>query len=54
MKSWKRGGRINCPGQSRGLHATVHSIHTTLHHAFRIAKTQGLILSTADDVDRPK
>ncbi len=53
----KRSGRINPrPGQSRGLsNSTVHSIHTTLHHALRIAKTQGLIpTNPADEVDPPK
>ena len=53
----KRSGRINPrPGQSRGLSsATVHSIHTTLHHALRIAKAQGLIpTNPADEIDPPK
>ena len=53
----KRSGRINPhPGQSRGLSsATVHSIHTTLHHALRIAKAQGLIpANPADEIDPPK
>lgn len=53
----KRSGRINPrPGQSRGLSSsTVHSIHTTLHHALRIAKAQGLIpTNPAEEVDPPK
>ncbi len=53
----KRSGRINpLPGQSHGLsNTTVHSIHTTLHHAFRGAKTQGLLPNNpAAEVAPPK
>ena len=43
-------------GQSRGLSSTtVHSIHTTLHHALRAAVEQGLIpINPADEVEPPK
>lgn len=53
----KCSGRINPrPGQSRGLSGTtVRSIHTTIHHALRIATLQGLIpTNPADEVDPPK
>ena len=53
----KRNGRMNRrPGQSRGLSSnTVHGIHTTLHHALKAAKDQGLIpTNPADEVEPPK
>ena len=53
----KKSGRVSSrPGQNRGLSsATVHGIHTTLHHALRAAVEQGLIpTSPADEVDPPK
>lgn len=53
----KRNGRMNRrPGQSYGLSSnTVHGIHTTLHHALKAAKNQGLIpTNPADEVDPPK
>ena len=52
-----RKGRMRPrPGQSHGLSSnTVHSIHTTLHHALKFAKDQGLIpTNPADEVDPPK
>lgn len=53
----KRNGRVNPrPGQSHGLSSnTVHGIHTTLHHALKAAKDQGLIpTNPADEVEPPK
>ena len=53
----KRNGRVKPhPGQSRGLSSnTVHGIHTTLHHALKVAKDQGLIpTNPADEVEPPK
>ena len=53
----KKNGRVNPrPGQRRGLSsATVHGIHTTLHHALRAAVEQGLIpTNPADEVEPPK
>jgi len=53
----KRKGRVNPhPGQSRGLASTtVHGIHTTLHHALKAARDQGLIpTNPADEVESPK
>jgi integrase len=53
----KRNGRVKPrPGQNRGLSSTtVHSIHTTLHHALKTARDQGLIpINPADEVDPPK
>ena len=52
-----QSGRINPRAdQGKGLSSnTVHSIHTTLHHALRAAKDQGLIAANpADDVEPPK
>ena len=53
----KRNGRVKPrPGQGHGLSSnTVHGIHTTLHHALKVAKDQGLIpTNPADEVDPPK
>lgn len=53
----KRNDRVHPrSGQSRGLSSTtVHGIHTTLHHALKAAKEQGLIPSNpADAVEPPK
>ena len=53
----KRNGRVNRhPGQSHGLSSTtVRGIHTTLHHALKVAKNQGLIpTNPADEVEPPK
>ena len=53
----KKSGRVKPrPGQGHGLSsATVHGIHTTLHHALRAAMEQGLIpTNPADEVDPPK
>lgn len=53
----KRKGRVNPrPDQSRGLASTtVHGIHTTLHHALKAARDQGLIpTNPADEVEPPK
>lgn len=53
----KQTGRVKPrPGQSRGLSSTtVHGIHTTLHHALKTAKDQGLIpVNPADEVEPPK
>ena len=53
----KKNGRIRPrSGQGRGLSgATVHNIHTTLHHALRVAAEQGLIpANPADEVEPPK
>ena len=53
----KKSGRVKPrSGQDRGLSsATVHSIHTTLHHALRAAVEQGLIpANPADEVEPPK
>ena len=53
----RQKGRMNPrPGQNRGLSSTtVHNIHTTLHHALRAARDQGLIpTNPADEVDPPK
>ena len=53
----KKSGRVKPrSGQDRGLSsATVHSIHTTLHHALRAAVEQGLIpTNPADEVEPPK
>jgi len=53
----KRKGRANPrPGQSHGLASTtVHGIHTTLHHALKAARDQGLIpTNPADEVEPPK
>jgi len=53
----KRKGRVNPrPGQSLGLSSiTVHNIHTTLYHALRAARDQGLIpTNPADEVEPPK
>ncbi len=53
----KRGGRVNPrPNQSKGLSSTtVHSIHTTLHHALKAAVEQRLIpANPADEVEPPK
>ena len=53
----KQSGRVNPRhGQDRGLSSTtVHSIHTTLHHALKAAKDQGLIpVNPADEVEPPK
>ena len=53
----KQSGRINPRAdQGRGLSSnTVHSIHTTLHHALKAARNQGLIAANpADDVEPPK
>ena len=55
--SLKKNGRVKPrPGQDRGLSsATVHGIHTTLHHALRTAVEQGLIpVNPADEVEPPK
>ena len=55
--SLKQSGRVKPrPGQGRGLSSTtVHSIHTTLHHALKTAKDQGLIpVNPADGVEPPK
>ena len=55
--SLKKNGRVKPrPGQDRGLSsATVHGIHTTLHHALSVAVEQGLIpTNPADEVDPPK
>ena len=43
-------------GQSHGLSSTtVRGIHTTLHHALKVAKNQGLIpTNPADEVEPPK
>ena len=53
----KRNGRMKprC-GQSPGLSSTtVHGIHTTLHHALKAARDQGLIpVNLADEVEPPK
>ncbi len=53
----KKSGRVKPrSGQDRGLSsATVHGIHTTLHHALRAAVEQGLIpTNSADEVGPPK
>ena len=53
----KKNGRMNPrPGQGRGLSSTtVRGIHTTLHHALRVAMEQGLIpTNPADEVGPPK
>ena len=53
----KKNGRIRPhPGQGRGLSgATVHNIHTILHHAFRSAVEQSLIPANhADEAEPPK
>lgn len=53
----KKSGRVKpCPGQDRGLSsATVHGIHTTLHHALRAAVEQGLIpTNPAAEAEPPK
>ena len=53
----KKTGRVKPrSSQDRGLSsATVHGIHTTLHHAFRAAVEQGLIpTNPADEVGPPK
>jgi len=53
----KRNGRVKPrSGQSRGLSSTtIHGIHTTLHHALKAARDQGLIpVNPADEVDPPK
>lgn len=53
----KKSGRVKPrPGQDRGLSsATVHGIHTTLHHALRAAVEQGLIpTNPAAVVEPPK
>lgn len=53
----KRNGRRNRRlGQSHGLSSTtVRGIHTTLHHALKVAKNQGLIpTNPADEVEPPK
>jgi len=53
----KRSGRVKPrSGQSRGLSSTtVHGIHTTLHHALKAARDQGLIpVNPADEVESPK
>lgn len=55
--SLKESGRVKPrSGQDRGLSSTtVHSIHTTLHHALRAAVEQGLIpANPADEVEPPK
>ena len=52
-----RSGRMDPrPGQDPGLSgATVHGIHTTLHHALRAAVEQRLLPSNpADEVEPPK
>ena len=53
----KQRGRVHPrPGQSRGLSTTtVHSIHTTLHHALKSAVDQRLLpYNSADHVAPPK
>ena len=53
----KQTGRVKSrPGQNSGLSSnTVHGIHTTLHHALRVAAEQGLIpINPADEVEPPK
>ena len=53
----KQNGRVKPQrGQSPGLSSTtVHSIHTTLYHALKAARDQGLIpINLADEVDPPK
>ena len=53
----KQSGRVKPrSGQDRGLSSTtVHSIHTTLHHALKTARDQGLIpVNPADGVEPPK
>ena len=55
--SLKESGRVKPrSGQDRGLSSTtVHSIHTTLHHALRAAVEQRLIpTNPADEVEPPK
>ena len=55
--SLKKNGRVKPrPGQDRGLSsATVHGIHTTLHHALRAAVEQGLIpTNPVAEVEPPK
>ena len=53
----KRNGRMKPrSSQSSGLSSTtVHGIHTTLHHALKAARDQGLIpVNPANEVDPPK
>lgn len=53
----KRNGRMKPrSSQSSGLSSTtVHGIHTTLHHALKAARDQGLIpVNPADEVELPK
>ena len=53
----KQSGRVKPrSGQVRGLSSTtIHSIHTTLHHALKTARDQGLIpVNPADGVEPPK
>ena len=53
----KRNGRMKPrSSQSSGLSSTtVHGIHTTLHHALKAARDQGLIpINPADEVEPPK
>ena len=53
----KQSGRVKPRTDlGKGLSSnTVHSIHTTLHHALRAARDQGLIAANpADDVEPPK
>jgi len=53
----KRNGRAKPRlGQGPGLSSTtVHCIHTTLHHALKAARDQGLIpVNPADEVEPPK
>ena len=53
----KQNGRVKPrPGLNLGLSSTtVHGIHTTLHHALKAARDQGLIpVNPADEVEPPK